>query len=158
MNFFYLCVFAFVVGCNQVTGENKESVISDNEAAIFERVLRYAFENNASAQQNEANFYAIELDGHDAPSNFIARFDDIKKPIYPLSKTKLDCKKGVYLKKTNRRGIQFFVNSLEHESTTKIKVTWGYSEGCMSSALSVMTLELKEGIWIVLDDEVIVIS
>lgn len=158
MKLFYFLVCVLVIGCTHTETVDRELAIQDDETAIFETVLRYAFSNNASALQSRANFYAIELDGHDPPFGFIAQLDDIEKPLYPLSKTKFDCKKGVYLKNGGQRGIQFFVNPPEYESATKVKVSWGYSESCMSSAFSVMTLEFKHGIWAVLDDEVMVIS
>lgn len=158
MRLLYPLVFVIFVGCTHAKIGHNEVVIADSEAVIFETVLRYAFSDNSSALQDRANFYAIELDGRDAPSNFIARFDDIKKPIYPISKTEFDCLKGVHLRNHSQRGVQFFVNSIEYESSTKIKVFWGYSEGCLSSAFSVMTLEFDGSVWVVLDDEVTVVS
>ena len=128
------------------------------EGDLYEVIFRYAFENNASSAQQKADFYSLEVDEQDPENKFIKRFDDIGKKIYPSSVTQFSCKKGIFTSEQKGRGLHFEIYNLEFESPTQVKVSWSYSEGCLSSALSDARLEYKNGVWVMLESKVIIIS
>lgn len=79
-----ICVLA--VSCLAITilsscGDLQDETPDPEILDLFETFFRYKFENNASAQQQDAEAYFLEIEGEDPSPEFLARFKGHSPPV-----------------------------------------------------------------------------
>lgn len=126
---------------NQVKVYDLEVVKLD----VFEAVFRYQFKyNGAGAQQPPA--YYLELMEKDPSEAFLARFKGHVPPVRKSSEF------------VERKGLKFWVESIEWGTNGQVVVFGGYYEGGMSASGNQYTVIRQDHKWIVIKDEMIWIS
>jgi hypothetical protein len=111
------------------------------ELDICEAVFRHQFQHNASAVQQKAAAYFLEIRKEDPSAELLARFAGNEPPVLAGSKFEIG------------KGLQFRVTSIEWQDDDTVKVTGGYSEASLSASGNVYTLEPDDDSWEVTDDE-----
>ena len=119
---------------------------AEQEFDICEAVFRHQFENNASAVQQKAAAYFLEIHKADPAPEFLARFAGNQPPVRPGSEFETG------------KGLSFRVNSIEWLNDRKVKVNGGYFEASMSASGNDYVLELGDDGWAVTDDNMTWIS
>jgi len=122
---------------------------ADNGAAvddIVEAVFRHMFHKNASAAQQTAGVYCLEVRGADATPGLLARLHDVFIPVRKAS----DCSagaNGVFEKATHKRGLKFDVEQVQWDGADGATASGGYYEAGESASGNTFTLERKAGKW-----------
>ena len=127
---------------------------------VREAVFRHMISgHNASGQGVGAGVFCLEVDGqHDPTPGFLARFNDLKKPIVAISDCSLSADQGVVDKRTHKRGLSFRVETITFKDAHHAKAIGGYYEAGLSGSGNVYSLERKANVWVVVKDEMMWIS
>ena len=83
----------------------------------------------------------------DPTDEFMKRFADHKPPVRKDSACRADGDKGVRDKKTDERGLIFWITTIEWKSDTEVGVKGGYYEGRLSSSANTYTVKKENGKW-----------
>jgi len=120
---------------------------------IREAVFRWQFKHNASAQQENAKVYFLEVGEKegDPPGEIIKRFADNKPPVRMRSECSVSTR-GVFDKKTGEKGLLFRVRIIEWKSDMEVDVKGGYYEHGLSASGNTYTLKKEKGKWRVTND------
>ena len=111
------------------------------ELDICEAVFRHQFQHNASAVQQKAAAYFLEIRKEDPSAEFLARFAGNEPQVHAGSKFEIG------------QGLQFRVVSIEWQDDGSVKVNGGYYEAGMSASGNVYTLEPDGESFEVTDDK-----
>ena len=128
------------IGGNGTTDRSAEL---DN---VFEALFRYQFENNVSAEQQQAETYFLTIKTRNPPSEFLKRFSGHTPPVKNGSEFGIG------------KGLKFRIDGWEWISDDKIEVMGGYYEDVLSSSGSCYILLRKNGKWIVEKADMYMIS
>jgi hypothetical protein len=134
---------------DKTTPEHMASFTQQQQNDIREAVFRYQFGHNASIQGNSVGVYCISVENKADPSdNFMKRFAGFKPPVHKASDCSTDAYKGVVEKATGKRGLVFWVKSINWISQTDAEVAGGYFEdGLSASHNTYIVSRAKEGRW-----------
>ena len=116
-------------------------------------LFHFIFENNASGGQQNVDYFFISVDSNDPPEEFMTKFVSEKPKVLPASLADGDAMSGVSHKELGGRGLIFGINEIKWLSKTKVEVSWWYYESSTSGSGNTATLQLKDGKWIVTDDQ-----
>jgi hypothetical protein len=125
--------------------------IVENPASddVREATLRYLFLHNGSGAQQHAGVYCIDLDDHDPPAAFVARFADVAPPVKAASA----CKTGEYGevldRATGKRGIGFHLGEISWPGDGRVYIDASYVEGSVDAGGYVCAVERRDGVWVV---------
>ncbi|MEN8149446.1 MAG: hypothetical protein ABFS86_06460 [Planctomycetota bacterium] len=119
---------------------------SESEFDICEAAFRHQFANNASAVQQKAAAYFLEIRGKDPTPEFLARFADHTPPVKAGSAFETG------------KGLKFHVESIEWLGDDRVKVSGGYYEASLSASGNEYVVERKGDGWKVTNDTMLRIS
>jgi len=136
----FVAVLAVLIGCSKPQDAKIKSEQQEN-LDICEAVFRYQFENNASAVQQKAKAYFLEIFQKDPSPEFLARFNGHNPPV----------KKGAEF--AIGEGLKFRVDSIERIDKNTVRVSGGYYEANLSSSGNIYTVVRKKGSWSIQKDE-----
>lgn len=111
-------------------GDGREQLL-----AICEAVFRYQFEHNASAAQQKASAYFLSIDGKDAPTDLLNRFEGQR----PAVKAGSEFSEG--------KGLNFRIDTLIWLDEVTVEAEGGYYEGNVSASGNTYRLERQDGTW-----------
>ena len=148
-----MCVLA--VSCLTIIilsscGDLEEEITDPEILDLFELFFRYKFENNASAQKQEAEAYFLEIEGEDPSSEFLARFKGHSPPVKKGSEFVMGRSiviegeaptegNGLLFRIDNYRWVGLFGNC--------VKISGGYSEGELSASWASYIWVKRKGKW-----------
>ena len=132
--------------CGDLQDETPDPEILD----IFEVFFRYKFENNASAQQQDAEAYFLEIDGEDPSPEFLARFKGHSPPVKKGSEFVMGGSiviEGEAPMEGN--GLLFRIDSYQWIGLfgNCVKISGGYSEGDLSASWASYIWIRRKGKW-----------
>lgn len=111
---------------------------------ICEAVLRYQFDNNASAAQRQgAEGFYIVIHGHEELGAFLDRFKD----------ETVSVREGRWVWRNVPGRIFFRVDSLAFDSSSRARAEGGYYEGPLSASGCTYYLRRVSGRWVVIRHE-----
>ncbi len=148
---FVLCTLMMVggMGCKKapITKEQRE----DN---IREAVLRYMFENNSSAMQQDADLYFIAVGARTDPTqDLLKRFKGNQPPVKPVSAATHFGWGGVKDRASGAKGLIFTVKEIDWISDTQVLVTGEYFEDSESTERSQYKVLFEDDQWVVTETE-----
>ena len=119
--------------CGDLQDETPDPEILD----LFEVFFRYKFENNASAQKQDAEAYFLEIEGEDPSPEFLARFKGHSPPVKKGSEFVMGGSiviEGEAPMEGN--GLLFRIDSYQWIGPfgNCVKISGGYSEGNLSAS------------------------
>ena len=128
-----------------------EDEISDPEILdLFEVFFRYKFEDNASAQQQDAEAYFLEIEGEDPSPEFLARFKGHSPPVKKGSEFVMGGRIVMDGEApTEGNGLLFRIDSYRWIGLFKncVKISGGYSEGELSASWASYIWIRRKGKW-----------
>jgi len=122
--------------------------LSAEEAAIYEAVFRYQFLHNASAAQQQARAYFLQVDGKNPPPDFLECFSGHAPPVTKGSRFRLH----------GTGGLLFRVDGIKWLDDDHVEVGGGYYEGPLSASGNTYHVTRKAGVWVVERDVMWMIS
>ena len=132
--------------CGDLQDETPDPEILD----LFETFFRYKFENNASAEKQDAEAYFLEIAGEDPPPEFLARF----KGHSPSVKKGSEFVMGGSIviegeAPTEGNGLLFRIDSYQWIGLfgNCVKISGGYSEGNLSASWASYIWIRRKGKW-----------
>lgn len=148
---FVLCVLLMLggMGCKKapITKEQRE----DN---IREAVLRYMFENNASAMQQDAKVYFIAVDARTDPTqDLLGRFKGNQPPVKPVSAATHFGWGGVKDRGSGAAGLIFTVQKIDWISDSQVLVAGEYFEDSESRGGTQYKVLFENDQWVVTETE-----
>ncbi|MDD9975999.1 MAG: hypothetical protein OXU27_18460 [Candidatus Poribacteria bacterium] len=148
-----MCVLA--VSCLAITilfscGDLQDETPDPETLDLFEMFFRYKFENNASAQKQEAEAYFLEIEGEDPSPEFLARFKGHSPPVKKGSEFVMESSfviegeapiegNGLLFRIDSYRWVGLFGNC--------VKISGGYSEGELSMSWASYIWIKRKGKW-----------
>ncbi|MDE0684980.1 MAG: hypothetical protein OXI63_18820 [Candidatus Poribacteria bacterium] len=148
-----MCVLA--VSCLAITilsscGDLQDETPDPEILDLFEVFFRYKFENNASAQKQDAEAYFLEIEGEDPSPEFLARFKGHSPPVKKGSEFVMGGSiviegevpmegNGLLFRIDNYKWIGLFGNC--------VKISGGYSEGDLSASWASYIWMRRKGKW-----------
>lgn len=145
-----LCALLMVgLGCKKapITKEQRED-------DIREAVLRYMFEHNDSAIQQDAEVYFIAVESRTDPSqDLLAKFKGNQPRVKPVSAATHMGYGGVKDRSTGAVGIIFTIREIDWLSNTQVLVTGEYFEESESTGKSQYKVMFEDGHWVVTETE-----
>ena len=148
-----MCVL--VVSCLAITilsscGDLQDEIPDPEILDLFEVFFRYKFENNASAQKQDAEAYFLEIDGEDPSPEFLARFEGHSPPVKKGSEFVMESSiviEGEVPMEGN--GLLFRIDSYRWVGLFKncVKISGGYSEGELSASWASHIWIRRKGKW-----------
>ena len=117
---------------------------------LFETFFRYKFENNASAQKQEAEAYFLEIEGEDPPPEFLARFKGHSPPVKKGSEFVMGS--GIVIEgetPIEGNGLLFRIDTYKWIGLfgNCVKISGGYSEGELSASWASYIWIRRKGKW-----------
>ena len=155
-----MCVLA--VSCLAITilsscGDLQDETPDPETLDLFEMFFRYKFENNASAQKQEAEAYFLEIEGEDPSPEFLARFKGHSPPVKKGSEFVMGGivvegaapteENGLLFREGN--GLLFRIDSYRWVGVfgNCVKISGGYSEGELSASWGAYIWIRRKGKW-----------
>lgn len=148
-----MCVLA--VSCLAITilssCSGLQEEIPDPEILdLFETFFRYKFENNASAQKQEAEAYFLEIEGEDPSPEFLARFKGHSPPVKRGSEFVMGS--GIVIEgetPIEGNGLLFRIDTYKWIGLfgNCVKISGGYSEGELSASWASYIWIRRKGKW-----------
>ena len=148
-----MCVLA--VSCLAITilsscGDLQDETPDPETLDLFEVFFRYKFQNNASAQKQEAEAYFLEIEGADPSPEFLARFKGHSPPVKKGSEFVMES--GIVIEgetPTAGNGLLFRIDSHRWISVFRncVKISGGYSEGELSASWASYIWVRRNGKW-----------
>ena len=117
------------------------------QLAIAEAALRGLWADNASGIQKDAKRVCIDLFGRDPDRAFLERLHDLGRPVAPARAFR-----------RNANDLKLQIHSMVLVDSTHAEVHGGYYEASLSSSVNRLWLELRDGTWVVVRNEIIMIS
>jgi hypothetical protein len=117
------------------------------QLAIAEAALRGLFADNASGIQQDAKRVCIELFGRNPDAAFLERLRDLGRPVAPARAFR-----------QNADHLLLHIGSMVLVDSTHAEVRGGYYEASLSASGNKLWLELRDGTWIVVRNEILMIS
>lgn len=117
---------------------------------LFEVFFRYKFENNSSAQKQDAEAYFLEIEGEDPSPEFLARFKGHSPPVKKGSEFVM---RGTIVIEgeapTEGSGLLFRIDSYKWIGLfgNCVKISGGYSEGGLSASWASYIWIRRKGKW-----------
>jgi len=108
---------------------------------ICETLFRHQFNNNASAQQQNAPAYHLSIFDIDPPEDLMACFQHNNIPVKPGS----EFQEG--------SGLKFRISSIKLINNKNVEIEGGYYEGNVSSSGNSYILKKKGQVWEVISDK-----
>lgn len=134
----------------------------EEELNIREATYRYQFEHNGSMQQQRAGVFCLEIytgmDYTDPSDAFIKRFAGYRPPVKKGSDCDASASGGVFDREAGQRGLIFRTNAIKWFSETEVAVFGGYYEDGFSATMGKYHLRKIDGIWNVVEEEMISVS
>ena len=148
-----MCVLA--VSCLAITilsscGDFQDETPDPETLDLFEVFFRYKFKNNASAQQQDAEAYFLEIEGEDPSPEFLARFKGHSPPVKKGSEFVMGG--GIVIEgavPTEGNGLLFRIDSYRWVGVfgNCVKISGGYSEGDLSASWASYIWIRRKGKW-----------
>ena len=131
--------------CGDLPDETPDPEILD----LFETFFRYKFENNHSAQQQNAESYFLEIEGEDPSPEFLTRFKGHSPPVKKGSEFVMG---GIVMGReapTEGNGLLFRIDSYRWVGLFRncVKISGGYSEGDLSASWASYIWIRRKGKW-----------
>ena len=148
-----MCVLA--VSCLAITilsscGDLQDETPDPEILDLFEVFFRYKFENNASAQQQDAEAYFLEIAGEDPSPEFLARFKGHSPPVKKGSEFVMGGSLVIEGEApTEGNGLLFRIDSYQWIGLfgNCVKISGGYSEGDLSASWASYIWIRRKGKW-----------
>ena len=149
-----LLVCGLLMGCaTQPRVAPKAPVtLTDNEADIYETVLRHQFTRNASATQQSAGSYFIQIQDADPSDTFLHRFSGETPLVKRASEARHARDSGIYDRETGKMSLIFEVGAIRWHGNNSVEVDGGYYEGDLSASGNTYRLTRRGNKWKVLKD------
>lgn len=155
-------VITLSVSINACSDSSTEPVLTDDER-IQETTLRFMTELSWDSYYAFVTFYIVDgaapLDHtknqiYPLPVHQFRRLDDIAHPIRPYE----ECTGMVRHPDFVKPGIGIWVGKVTHIGTNKVVVYSGYYLGLLASAGYLVRIEKRNGVWGVVDFDIVWIS
>ena len=148
-----MCVLA--VSCLAITilsscGDLLDETPDPETLDLFEVFFRYKFENNASAQKQEAEAYFLEIEGEDPSPEFLARFKGHFPPVKKGSEFVMGGSIAIEGETPiEGNGLLFRIDSYRWIGLFRncVKISGGYSEGELSASWASYIWIRRKGKW-----------
>lgn len=148
-----MCVLA--VSCLAITilsscGDVQDAVPDPKTLDLFETFFRYTFENNGSAQKQDAEAYFLEIDGEDPSPEFLARFKGHSLPVKKGSEFVMGGSIAIEGEApTESNGLLFRIDSYKRIGLfrNRVKISGGYSESNFSASWASYIWIRRKGKW-----------
>jgi hypothetical protein len=145
-----LAIVAMLVlaACAQNPSTSSGSSPASAEADVLEAVFRYQFEHNASGIQQNAERYCLTLPSGMPDTAFLRRFEGNTPPVTAADQCD----------KTTGKDLFFEAKHVEWVNDGEATVHGGYWEGNLSSSGETFKVVREEGLWVVKEGRLEVIS
>ena len=148
-----MCVLA--VSCLAITilsscGDLQDETPDPEILDLLETFFRYKFENNASAQKQDAEAYFLEIEGEDPSPEFLARFTGHSPPVKKGSEFVMGGSIVIDGEApTEGNGLLFRIDSYKWIGLfgNCVKISGGYSEGNLSASWASYIWIRRKGKW-----------
>ena len=137
---------AILSSCGDLPDEAPDPEVLD----LFEVFFRYKFENNASAQKQDAEAYFLEIEGEDPSPEFLARFKGHSPPVKKGSEFVMGGSIVIEGEApTEGNGLLFRIDSYRRVGLFRncVKISGGYSEGDLSASWAAYIWIRRKGKW-----------
>jgi len=162
-------VFTIVSGCDRgsetaiaptsserSSGQAASTAQAQREADrldVIEAVFRHLFNKNASAAQRSVEYFFLSVDDStDPPPELLARFQDHKPIVLPVSMSTASAADGVKHKEQRGRGLIFRVTQVLWLDKDTADVEGGYYEAGLSASGNTYRMKRAGSLWKVTDD------
>jgi hypothetical protein len=132
--------------------------ITNEDADIYEAVFRHQFGRNASAVQQSAGSYLIQIQDADPTDAFLLRFSGSTPPVKRVSEGQRAQDTGIYDRKTHKPSLIFNLGAIRWHGKNSLEVDGGYYEGNMSSSCNTYRLKRQGTKWKIIKDTMTWIS
>lgn len=148
-----MCMLA--VSCLSITilsscGDLQDEVPDPEILDLFETFFRYKFENNSSAQKQDAEGYFLEIEGEDPSPEFFARFKGHSPPVKKGSEFVMGGSIVIDGEApTEGNGLLFRIDRYQWIGLfgNCVKISGGYSEGNLSASWASYIWIRRKGKW-----------
>ena len=148
-------MYVLAVSCLAITilsscGDLQDEIPDPEILDLFEVFFRYKFENNASAQKQEAEAYFLEIEGEDPSPEFLARFKGHSPPVKRGSEFVMGS--GIVIEgetPIEGNGLLFRIDTYKWIGLfgNCVKISGGYSEGELSASWASYIWIRRKGKW-----------
>ena len=145
-----LAVSCLAITILSACGDLEDEIPDPEILDLFEVFFRYKFENNASAQKQDAEAYFLEIEGEDPPPEFLARFKGHSPPVKKGSEFVMGGSIVIDGEApTEGNGLLFRIDSYRWIGLFKnyVKISGGYSEGELSASWASYIWIRRKGKW-----------
>lgn len=149
---FLLVVSGMLAACATPTPPKAPVALTTKEADIYEALLRYQFARNASAAQQSAGSYFIEIQKADPGEALLRRFAGHTPPVKRASEARHARNSAIYDRQTRQRSLIFEVGPIQWIDKETVEIEAGYYEGNLSSSGNTYRLKRQKGKWKVVSD------
>ncbi len=145
-----LTVFCLAIIILSSCGDLQDEIPDPEILDLFEVFFRYKFENNASAQKQDAEAYFLEIEGEDPSPEFLARFKGHSPPVKKGSEFVMGGSIVIEGETpTEGNGLLFRIDSYQWVGLfgNCVKISGGYSEGNLSASWASYIWIRRKGKW-----------
>ena len=126
--------------------------LTTDDADIYEAVFRHQFGRNASATQQSAGSYFIQIMEADPTDTFLLRFAGHTPSVKRASEARHGRDSGIYDRQTRRMSLIFEAGAIRWHGRNTVEVDGSYYEGNLSSSGNTYRLKRQGTKWKVVSD------